>query len=51
MDAKDGNFEFDLARIRAVNYVDGEVIGDGDEDETEDEKEESRRKREISNSE
>jgi len=32
MDGVDGDFEFDLARIRAVNYFDGEVLGEDDED-------------------
>lgn len=32
MDGKNGDFEFDLARIRAVNYYDGEILGEDDED-------------------
>jgi hypothetical protein len=30
MDGKDGDFEFDLARIRAVNYDENGVIGEVD---------------------
>ncbi len=32
MDQKDGPFQFDLARIRLVNYRDGEIIRDGEDD-------------------
>jgi hypothetical protein len=32
MDGQDGDFEFDLARVRAINYFYGEVLGEDDED-------------------
>eukprot|EP00978_Attheya_sp_CCMP212_P034059 scaffold140779_cov45-Attheya_sp.AAC.2 len=32
MDEKDGPFTFDLSSIRAVNYYDGQILGEDDED-------------------
>ena len=32
MDGKDGDFQFDLARIRAINYYNGMILGEDDED-------------------
>ena len=32
MDGVDGPFHFDLARVRAVNYIHGDIVGDVEED-------------------
>jgi len=31
MDGDDGEFEFDVSRVRAINYIDGKVLGEDDE--------------------
>jgi len=32
MDGEDGDFEFDIARIRAINYYHGEILGETDDE-------------------